>query len=140
VLVLAGLSYLIFAGTGGVEHVNLNGEAAQQVAGGLNLSASPDLGYTEVGFVGYPGRQYVVAAVPSMLLGRGIWPLRLGYAIPVWAGMLVCYCGLRALFASWGADTRLAAVTVSPSSPFRTFSASSCATSRRCCRWPSPCS
>lgn len=111
-LVFAGLTYLIFAGTGGVEDVNLNGEAAQQLAAGLDLSASRDLGYTKGAFLAYPARQYVVAAVPSMLLGRGIWPLRLGYAIPVWAGMLVCYCGLRALFASWGADTRLAAVTV----------------------------
>jgi hypothetical protein len=112
VVVFAGLTALIFAGTAGIEHVNLNGEASQQVAEGLTLREGPDLGYTKGAFLAYPARQYVVAAVPSMLLGRGIWPLRLGYAIPFWAGMLVCYCGLRALFVSWGADTRVAAVTV----------------------------
>jgi len=111
-LVLGLLTFLIFAGTAGVETVNVNGESTLQVAVALRSLALPDLGYTQASFGGYPNRQYLLTALPSIVMGRGFWPLRLGYAIPFWTGLLVCYCGLRALFASWGGATRLASVVV----------------------------
>ena len=86
-------------GIGGVEHVQLQHEATQEVAWGLEALATPSWFYTRVGHIGYPGRQYLIVAAPSLVLGRGLVGLRLGFALVFLFGVLLFWSGARA---AWG--------------------------------------
>jgi hypothetical protein len=80
IMVLA-LGFVALWGISGVDHVQIQHEATQQIADGLEASQQPGWGYTGIGFLGYPNRQYLVTAVPS-LPRRGLPALRLGFALP----------------------------------------------------------
>lgn len=75
-----------------------SGEPTLEVAAGLNSLSVPDFNYTEHAFLGYPQRQYLIAAVPSLLFGRSIVSLKLGFAIPFFLALWVLYGGLRVYF------------------------------------------
>jgi hypothetical protein len=92
------------------DRVELNCEATQEAAAGLSLMKGGDMGYTQSAFLGYPSRHYLVAALPSRLFGPGLSTLRMGFAIPVLAGLLVCYAGLRSSLRSSAAHPGTAAV------------------------------
>jgi hypothetical protein len=71
---------LLAFGVTGYLHTQINDEAVQQVAAGLGfLDSRRDLGLFSTGFVGYPARQYLLAALPSLALGRNLVALRIGF-------------------------------------------------------------
>ncbi len=94
----AWVAFLTFSGVGSFTKMQVNHEATQQVAEALRDASEPDFGYTKSAFLGYPVRQYLLAAAPSMLVGRGLAPLRLGYGVPFFLGVLVFYAGFRRHF------------------------------------------
>jgi hypothetical protein len=71
---------LVLFGLDGYAHTQINDEGVQQVVCGLDLiSSRRDLGLFSFGFLGYPARQYLLAAMPSLLLGRSLITLRIGF-------------------------------------------------------------
>lgn len=64
-------------------------DATQQMAAGLRAFSSDDWNYTGKAFLGYPARQYLIAALPATILGRTQFALRLGFALPFWTGLLL---------------------------------------------------
>jgi len=86
-------------GIGGIDHVQLQHEATQEVAWGLEALETPSWYYTKYGHLGYPCRQYLIVAAPSMVLGRGLFGLRLGFALVFFFGVLLFWSGART---AWG--------------------------------------
>lgn len=78
--------------------LSINHEGTQQVADGCAFFKFPDLNYTKTGFLGYPARQYLLLALPSLLLGRNLVALRSGFAAAFLLGMMLFYCGLSRSF------------------------------------------
>jgi hypothetical protein len=70
-------------------------DATQQLAAGLLSFDQPGWNYTGKAFLGYPNRQYVLAALPSLIFGRSEMSLRLGFALPFYAGLTIFWIGLR---------------------------------------------
>jgi len=97
-IAVAAVSFFVFYGIGNVNIINLNYEACQQAAAGLNSFTVYDWNYTGKGFLGYPMRQYLLVAVPSILFGRNAFALHLGYAFQFFAGILIWYSGMRTYF------------------------------------------
>ncbi len=95
-VLLVGLTTLW--GIGGVDHVQLQHEAPQEVTRGLNALGTPSWSYTEARHLGYPDRQYLIVAVPSLVFGRGLLALRLGFALAFFLGVLLFWSGSRALW------------------------------------------
>ena len=52
---------------------DINPDSCVQASAGLDSFALPDWGYTGKGFLGYPNRQYLLAAIPSVLFGRSVF-------------------------------------------------------------------
>lgn len=101
----AGLLLLITAaavipGLGGVEILPIYQEAPREVAWGIESFGRQGWGYTGIGHIGYPNRQFLIAAVPSVVLGRGLVPLRLGFGLPFVVGILLFWVGSRRLLDS----------------------------------------
>ncbi|MBE5951602.1 MAG: hypothetical protein E7260_08445 [Lachnospiraceae bacterium] len=80
---------------GNLSFSDISYEAALQTAAGLSSFSEPGLNYTGVAFLNYANRQYVVNALPSLLFGRSITSLHLGYAIPFLVGMTAWFLELR---------------------------------------------
>lgn len=74
---------------------DINPDAAQQAADGLNSFTVSDINYTGKAFLGYPNRQYVLIGIPALLFGQSINTLHMGFAIPFMLGLLMMYSGLR---------------------------------------------
>jgi hypothetical protein len=71
---------LVLFDVNGYGYTQINDEGLQQVTSGLDLmSGRRDLGLFSVAFLGYPARQYLLAAIPSRIFGRGLVTLRLGF-------------------------------------------------------------
>jgi hypothetical protein len=71
---------LVLFDVNGYGYTQINDEGLQQVTSGLDLmSGRRDLGLFSVGFLGYPARQYLLAAMPSRIFGRGLVTLRVGF-------------------------------------------------------------
>ena len=71
---------LVLFDVNGYAYTQINDEGLQQVTSGLGLmSGRKDLGLFSVGFLGYPTRQYLLAAMPSRIFGKGLVTLRLGF-------------------------------------------------------------
>jgi len=88
--------WLCFRWIDSFEKLQVNAEATQQVGDGLRMLKMPDWNYTGQAFLGYPARQYLITAVPTLFAGElGVMPLRLGFALPFFTGLLVFYAGLR---------------------------------------------
>lgn len=77
-----------------LEITAMNHEATQEVGAALEKLGGPGFGYTETSFLGYPNRQYMVASAPTLLGGRSVTSLRLGFAAPFVLGVLVFAVGL----------------------------------------------
>ena len=89
------LVILFFSFIGNIGYADINPDAAQQTAAGLDSFSSADLNYTGKGFLGYPVRQYTIAAIPALLLGRNIWTLHAGFGLYFIVGLIVFFMGLR---------------------------------------------
>jgi hypothetical protein len=86
---------LLTYGITGYAHTQINDEAVQQVASGLDfLETHRDFGIFGAGFVGYPARQYLLAALPSLILGKGLVALRAGFGLLHIASYLAFLCAL----------------------------------------------
>lgn len=70
-------------------------DATQQLAAGLQAYRQSDWNYGGTAFLGYPSRQYLLAALPALVLGRTTLALKMGFAWPFWAGLLIFADGLR---------------------------------------------
>jgi len=104
VVLLVGILAATLPGIGGVELLPIYHEAPREAAHGLRSLDQTDWIYTGYGHIGYPNRQYLIAAAPSVVLGTGLIPLRLGFGLPFVFGMLLFWVGLRRFLAGhqWG--------------------------------------
>ena len=57
----------------GITYTSINTESAQQVASGVFL------GIYSLAFLAYPARQYLLMAIPTLIFGKGLVLLRLGF-------------------------------------------------------------
>lgn len=74
---------------------NLSGETTQQVNCALNyLSQSDDWGYGKSCFLGYPARQYLFLAIPSVVFGRSLVSLNAGASIVFLLGLIIFSGGM----------------------------------------------
>ena len=94
-VVLAG--WVIMVSFGSSQWVMMGGESAQQVADALAAFKKPGWEYTGTAFLGYPMRQYYLAAVPTLAGGRSVTALTWGYITPLLLGLGVGYAGIRQL-------------------------------------------
>lgn len=95
VCLLGILLLFLISVIGNLELTEINPDAAQQASAGLASYQTGDFNYTGKAFLGYPNRQYVIAALPAFLFGRSIASLQLGFAFPFFMGLMIFYCGLR---------------------------------------------
>lgn len=104
VVMLVGILAATLPGIGGVELLPIYHEAPREIAHGLKSLDQTDWIYTGYGHIGYPNRQYLIAAAPSAVLGTGLIPLRLGFGLPFVFGILLFWVGLRRFLADhhWG--------------------------------------
>jgi hypothetical protein len=71
---------LVLFEVNGWQFTKINPESAKEVQGGyIFLTQFADLGIFKMGFLGYPARQYILAAMPSYLFGKGLVAMRIGY-------------------------------------------------------------
>ncbi len=89
---------LVLFHTVGSRGITINHESTQQVADGCGFFKQPDFSYTKIGFLGYPARQYLLLALPSLMFGRSLITLRLPYAAAFFLGVMLFYCGLNRYF------------------------------------------
>jgi len=98
-LLAIGLGIMVFYRLGNVYHLQVNYESAQQLVSFLKDNIhKPDWGYTAAAFVGYPARQYIIVAIPSLLFGHDVFWLQFGYAILFYSGVLTFFLGVRHYF------------------------------------------
>ena len=98
-LLVIGLGIMIFYGLGNIYHLQVNYEAAGQLANFLKYNVNKlDWGYTQPGYLEYPARQYIIVAIPSLLFGNDVLSLHLGYAIVFYSGVLCFFLGVRQYF------------------------------------------
>jgi hypothetical protein len=99
-LLVIGLGTLVFYRLGDIYHLQINYESAQQLASFLKFNIhKPDWGYTGNAFVGYPARQFIIVAIPSLLFGNEVFWLQFGYAVLFYSGALCFFLGVRHYFA-----------------------------------------
>lgn len=110
-LLLVVTGVVTFWGIGSTRAVDLNLEATQQVAAALAAFHAPAWGYTSTAFIGYPARQYLPLALPTLLFGRGILAVRLGFALAFAGGLLLFHAGLKHAWARHQLGGRAAALT-----------------------------
>jgi len=97
---------------GNINMTEINPDAAQQAAAGLESFGSIDFNYTEKAFLGYPSRQYIIAALPAFLFGRSITTLHMGFALPFIFGIMLLYCALRKWAEKLNIETSLAVLPI----------------------------
>src|SRR6266850_4057827 len=98
-LLVIGLGIMVFYRLGDIYHLQINYESAQQLVSFLKHNIhKPDWGYTAAAFVGYPARQYIIVAIPSLLFGHEVFWLQFGYAILFYSGVLTFFLGVRHYF------------------------------------------
>ena len=86
---------LFFFYMGSISYSDINPDAAQQVASGLEAFKATDLNYTGTAFLGYPSRQYLIASIPALLFGRSVFTLHAGFGVLFLIGLYVLFKGLR---------------------------------------------
>lgn len=91
----AALLAIFISCIGNLAVSDINPDSCVQASAGLDSFALPDWGYTGKGFLGYPNRQYLIAAIPSVLFGRSVFCLHLGFAFPFLIGLASIYIELR---------------------------------------------
>lgn len=112
VISLLLLILFLFMVTGSLNLSEVNPDATQQAAAGLNSFYKSDLNYTGKAFLGYPNRQYIIAALPALLFGRSILTLHLGFALPFILGLLILYCAFRKWADQLRINTELAVLPI----------------------------
>ena len=99
-LLVIGLGLMVFYRLGDIYHLQINYESAEELATFLKDNIHrPDWGYTAAAFVGYPARQFIIVAVPSLLFGSEVFWLQFGYAVLFYSGVLCFFLGVRHYFA-----------------------------------------
>ena len=73
----------------------LNTESLSELQYALEEFQKPDLGYTGVFWVSYPGRSLLINLIPTFFLGCTPVAYRLGFAFPVLFGALFFFAGSR---------------------------------------------
>ncbi|HEX3045892.1 MAG TPA: hypothetical protein VHY08_14130 [Bacillota bacterium] len=119
-LVIAIILVLVCYGVGNPYILSMNYESVLQVPQGVNdFETKPDFNYTGFGFdtpdgtLGYPARQYLLLAVPTLVLGHTFLALHLGYCLLFLTGLFICYAGFRTLIVKkWKANPLIAALAV----------------------------
>ena len=90
---------MVFYRLGDIYHLQVNYESAEQLASFLKDNIhKPAWGYTAGAFVGYPARQFIIVAIPSLLFGNEVFWLQFGYAILFYSGVLSFFLGVRHYF------------------------------------------
>ncbi len=93
---------------GNISFSDVSPDSATQLAAGLQAFEEPDLHYFGWAFLGYSCRQYVLGALPTLLFGRTIFALQLGFAWPFLAGLTILWLELRKYLARIGVPEKLA--------------------------------
>lgn len=108
------LVLIVFLGyfVGNVNYSDVNPDATQQMAAGISSFQQHDWNFTGSAFLGYPNRQYIIAAIPALVFGRSIITLHLGFAIPFFVGIIMMYLGLREWCKGSGASDKIALIAV----------------------------
>ncbi len=91
---------------------SIHHETTQELAQTLDqLRNAPDRGFTGTALFGYPARQFLVPALPSLLLGRSALALHLGTAIVFLIALAIFVRGLLDRFGdTWDGDLLVATV------------------------------
>src|SRR6266436_702890 len=98
-LLVIALGVMVFYRLGNIYHLPINYESAQQLTSFLKDNIhKPDWGYTGNAFVGYPARQFIIVAIPSLLFGHEVFWLQFGYAMLFYSGVLCFFLGVRHYF------------------------------------------
>src|SRR6478736_1654585 len=98
-LLVIGLGMMVFYKLGDIYHLQINYESAEELATFLTDNIhKPDWGYTTAAFVGYPARQFIIVAIPSLLFGNEVFWLQFGYAVLFYSGVLTFFLGVRHYF------------------------------------------
>jgi hypothetical protein len=98
-LLVISVGIMVFYRLGNIYHLPINYESAQQLDSFLKDNIhKPDWGYTGNAFVGYPARQFIIVAIPSLLFGHEVFWLQFGYAILFYSGVLCFFLGVRHYF------------------------------------------
>ena len=97
---------------GNLKYADVNPDAAQQCLAGLKALHRLDLGYTDTAFIGYPCRQYVLTAIPSLLFGNSVLTLHLGFALPYLIAMICFHRAIREELAKHNRPEALAVVPI----------------------------
>lgn len=88
ILVLLLFSVFIFKSI--PKMISYNGESSQEIACALyNIDNYADYGYNKTCLYGYPSRQYLVPALPSLIFGRSLISLNTGGSIYLILGLLI---------------------------------------------------
>lgn len=97
------LLFPFFYTLGNLQFCDVNPDAAQQVMAGIEAIGTKGIGYTKNNaFIGYSCRQYVIAALPSVLFGRSIFALALGFGFPFLLGVTAFFGAIRKQLAAKG--------------------------------------
>ena len=104
-LLLVILFFVFCRVLGNVKLYDLSYEAALEVRDALQGLILANGNYTGAGFWGYPARQYIFNALPSLLLGRSLFALQLGFGLYFILGICCLYTGLRQRCVSAGVNT-----------------------------------
>lgn len=105
------LAFFIFQ-IGNYAFSDLSYESTQETVSGLNAFKALDWNYTGKGYIGYPVKQYMINAFPSLILGRSFFALNLGFAIPFLTGLTLLFIELRKFLAYIGTDERYAILPI----------------------------
>ena len=95
VLCFIALLAILCACLGNVAVSDINPDSCTQLADGVNAFQKPDWNYTGKGFLGYQNRQYLIAAIPTLLFGRSVFSLHLGFGFPFLIGVVLLFSELR---------------------------------------------
>ncbi len=87
---------------------DLSYESTQQTVAGIEAFDQTDWNYTGKGFIQYPMKQYLINAVPSLVLGRSFFALNLGFALPFLIGLIMLFIDLRRFLAANEMDEKYA--------------------------------
>ena len=105
------LVFFIFQ-IGNYNFSELSYESTQETVSGLEAFKKTDWNYTGMGFTGYPIKQYLIYAIPSLFLGRSLFALNLGFAIPFLIGLTLLFIELRKFLKFRGLDEKFALLPI----------------------------
>ena len=91
---------------------DLGYESPQQAVSGLEALEQTDWNYTGTGFTGYPVKQYILNALPSVVMGRSFFALSFGFAFPFLMGLTLLFIELREFLRAAGKDEKLAMLPI----------------------------